>query len=258
MAIIKTSNYVDVYRIKALSKDIEAMSGRDRRSTDFVINRISSILNFQPEDSVLDIGCGDGTLLTRNADIIKYGMGVVPTDLEVDRLNNTYAISNIKFSKGLSNSLNERDGVFTKVICNSVIFILPSYEDLEKTISEISRVTKVGGTVYLGEVMIEDELAVARKEYGDSLLRWLIFTLRRRGSKAFFSAIKTLLKSLVSSEPFIIAPKKLLIVSPEEFIELCSKFKLKLIETSIHQLRSDNDEIYELPSRMNFLFSKIE
>jgi ubiquinone/menaquinone biosynthesis C-methylase UbiE len=256
MGIFKTTNYIDVYRIKARSRDIATMSDRDRNSTDFINNIMSTELKISPGDKLLDIGCGDGTFITSLSIKVDSGVGISPTEQEIIRLKSEYQLNNISFIQGLSSSIPLPDHSFDKVVCNSVLLILSSYEELEKSIKEISRVTKPAGMVFLGEIMIVDELVKARKDYGDSILKWLIFLLKNRGLKSFYDASKMLARCLFSEEPFIITPKNPLVISTDNFIALCEANRFELVKKSVHELLDSNSNPYMVPSRMNFVFLK--
>ena len=256
MAILKAKNYIDVYRIKARAKNIETMSDRDRLSTDYLNRLMSEELKISPEDQVLDIGCGDGTLITSLSSRIQSGVGLSPTDEEVARLKTEYHQPNINFVQGLTSSVPFPDQAFNKVVCNSVLLILKSYEELEKSIQEISRVTRSSGMVFLGEIMITDELVKARRDYGDSLLKWLVFLYKNGGLKRAVPAARMLLKCMFTNEPFIITPKTPLVISADDFVALCEKHGLVFVKKYVHTLLDAHAKVYEVPSRVNFVFYK--
>ena len=256
MGIFKAADYVDVYRIKAKSKRLETMADRDRESTDYINDIIIKDLNISSQDKILDIGCGDGSLLASLAFKIISGFGTASTQEEVLRLKAAHQYQNVDFGQSLTHSLAFPDQSFDKVVCNSVLLILKTREELVASIKEIYRVSKPSAMVYLGEIMIVDELVNARRDYGDSLTKWLIFVLKNRGFQPFVSGLKLLIKSLFSSEPFIITPKTPLVISENDFIHLCESLGFAIIKKDIHRVLDFKGKVKIMPTRMNFVFSK--
>ena len=72
MPIIKCKSFIDAYRYKASSRDINELSGRMGRPdlTNFINRQIINKLFIDCDDVVIDIGCGDGTLLKKSAKIM--------------------------------------------------------------------------------------------------------------------------------------------------------------------------------------------
>jgi hypothetical protein len=56
--------YIDAYGEKAEAADIHLMSWRSRKElTDFICKQILAAINPRSDDFLVDIGCGDGSLL---------------------------------------------------------------------------------------------------------------------------------------------------------------------------------------------------
>lgn len=70
MAVYKSTTYVDVYRAKSKAKDINELSGRTGRPelTDFVTNQIVSKLPLRDDTVLVDLGCGEASLLLKAYD----------------------------------------------------------------------------------------------------------------------------------------------------------------------------------------------
>ena len=88
MPIVRLTNYVEAYRVRALSPDIHRMAGRDDTNalTEFVNSRILEGMKFGLGDVLVDIGCGDGCLLRMAAGKVSRRIGVIPTREEKERL----------------------------------------------------------------------------------------------------------------------------------------------------------------------------
>ena len=56
-------------------------------------------------------------------------------------------------------------------------------------IKEFNRVMKIGGKLYIGEMPEINELD--GKNYGSSVISWLIYLIRRKGFFAFITGLKT-------------------------------------------------------------------
>ena len=104
MPIVKCDNFIDVYRHKAGSKDINDLSGRTGRPdlTQFVSRQIVAELHLEKTDVLVDIGCGDGTLLRLAAETVGAGIGILPTEEEVNRVRAELgSIPTIQIQQGL-------------------------------------------------------------------------------------------------------------------------------------------------------------
>src|SRR5688572_12948737 len=88
MPIRRVDNFIDAYRERAGAADVHQMSGRGVHTaiTAHVNQEIASRLGFGAGDTVVDVGCGDGSLLVQLAGTIERGIGVVPTPEEAERL----------------------------------------------------------------------------------------------------------------------------------------------------------------------------
>lgn len=160
---------IDVYSKAAKVKDFHLMSGNnDRHKTMFVSKAIIKVIEPKPDEIVLDVGCGDGTLVK-----MINCVGVTTTDLETNRLRQEYP--NLKFVTGLSESLPFDDLSIDKIVCNSVLLLL-DVEGVKKSLVEFHRVLKKGGLVYMGEIPEELEFEIPK-----SMLKRAISRLRKDG-----------------------------------------------------------------------------
>jgi ubiquinone/menaquinone biosynthesis C-methylase UbiE len=255
MPIIKCKTYIDVYRSKANSKDLNELSGRPGRPdlTDFVNQQIIKKMNLGNDDVVIDIGCGDGTLLKQAAKVIKQGFGVVPTDEEVDRvrsdLNGQHA--NIEIVKGSVQSVPLPTGLGSKIVCNGVILLINKNE-IEPALGEIGRVSHSGAVVFIGEIPSKNEFE--NRSYGDSITKWLIWVAKNNGMKEFSKNLFQVCCSIITSEPFIIAPKKHYYSHPDDFINLAEKCGLIYQHSFVHKEITRNGKEKDHANRYNYVF----
>ena len=104
MAILRITEFVEFYRHLANTSELHALAGHgDRAAGEWTNSRILAALQLNPEDTLLDIGCGDGSLLKAAQGNAARCIGVVPTIEEQARLQ--AALPSLTFVTGLAQSL---------------------------------------------------------------------------------------------------------------------------------------------------------
>jgi len=255
MTIIKAANKVEEYRARALASDVNELTGRTGRPdlTDFVTSNIVATLAFKPGEVLVDIGCGDGSVLRKASQGCEQGsfVGILPTSQEVERVQPLLRSNQIAVRVGLADATGLSDGFADKIVCNGVLLIVP---DVERALSEIARISKKGALIYIGEIPKIDERA--GKTYGDSIVKWLYFVLRTQGLVAFGSRLRQVLRGIFSKEPFIISPKEHFFAEPVAFTALAERHGLKLIEWFPHREITPAGTIFESPTRIDYLIRR--
>ena len=99
---------------------------------------------------VLEIGCGNGALWSKNIDLLDKDINITLTDVCEDMVNNAKKnLSNYSdvfdFEIVDPNNIPFEDESFDLVIANHILFYM---KDLDKVLKEIKRVLKVGGYFY--------------------------------------------------------------------------------------------------------------
>lgn len=99
---------------------------------------------------VLEIGCGNGALWSKNIDLLDKDINIILTDVCEDMISN--AKKNLSdysdvfdFEIVDPNNIPFEDESFDLVIANHILFYM---KDLDKVLKEIKRVLKVGGHFY--------------------------------------------------------------------------------------------------------------
>ncbi len=116
------------------------------RWTSWVFNQIKF-----PEDArVLEIGCGNALLWRSNLSRIPNDSHIILSDISEGMLNDAKNVFNDSVDKFEFNVIDAEeipysDGLFDIVIANYMLYHIP---DLDKALSEISRVLKTNGTFY--------------------------------------------------------------------------------------------------------------
>jgi ubiquinone/menaquinone biosynthesis C-methylase UbiE len=107
-------------------------------------------MNFPPGAFVLELGCGTGQLWFDNQDRLPTGVAFTISDLSAGmvsaaRSRITGLVDNFRFCVIDAEDLPFEDQSLDILIANHMLYHVP---DLEKTLSEIRRVLKIGGTFY--------------------------------------------------------------------------------------------------------------
>ncbi len=110
--------------------------------------------NFAPDQSVLDLGCGTGTLAIWATQLYPR-VNVIGIDGDADMLaiaarKATEANVSIHFDCGLSFNLPYRDAYFDRTV-SSLFFHHLSWHDKERTAQELYRVVRPGGELHVAD-----------------------------------------------------------------------------------------------------------
>jgi ubiquinone/menaquinone biosynthesis C-methylase UbiE len=269
---MKPKSYIESYKNLAQSKDFHELAGRRKQRTDFMNAMIIKKMQFNSDDNVLDIGCGDASLLTAIRTNIASGVGTCATEEEAMRLQQEFpGLENIKFIQCRSDSLPCNDRSFNKIVCNGVLLLLDSLPTVEKSLNEIQRVAKAGAMIWIGEVLFERKLherqranrrapitlseAVGRlmaqirtsKGLSPTIVKRIInHAFRRLGVKS--PTVPTFMKSALSKARLIVPPELgPLSISPARFAIMCDRNTFRILEQSRYDFT---------PDRSNYLLMK--
>jgi len=109
-----------------------------------------SKIDFVPQSRVLELGCGNGELWSKNFDTIPTDLDITLSDFSPEMLttakSNLSGIDNIKYEAINIEEIPYPDNSFDTIICEHTIYLLP---DIEKGLAEISRVLKPNGKAYV-------------------------------------------------------------------------------------------------------------
>lgn len=125
---------------------------------DAIYERIDALVEFAPDDDVLEVGAGSGLLLERIARRVRRACG---TDISAGVLELVPPFPNVELQQMDSDALRYPDASFDKVVLNAVIQLFPDKAYARRCLAEMVRVCRPGGFVYIGDIFN----AYLEKEY---------------------------------------------------------------------------------------------
>jgi arsenite methyltransferase len=131
-----------------------------------------AISKIKEGDTVLDLGCGAGFdcfLASKKVGTTGKVIGVDMTKEMIEKANinaEKLGIENVEFIFGEIEKLPLQDNSIDVIISNCVINLTP---DKTKTFKEAHRVLKVGGKIYLSDIVLLAELSEEQKNDKDLL-----------------------------------------------------------------------------------------
>lgn len=222
MAIIRAKNHLEEYRARTLLPDIAELSSRSAKANREVAAAIVPELKLSSEDVLVDVGCGDGSLLVLVQNLLKTAVGICPTPEEVQRVKQQHA--HLDLREGTAQHLPLAGKSVSRLVCNSVILVLETEVDVALALREFARVTN--GLVYVGEV---PAIPVTTAVSCDSPQAWLKSLWRHGGAKSFLAGCRDLLVAALGKRDLIFCPDRWLCFSPDQFIQLAEGGGLKFM-----------------------------
>jgi len=247
--ITRSADYVEYCRDTARRlRNIQdlALRGKNKEAlTRRVQERIVREVALTADDDLVDIGCGDGTLLLlgKNAGV-HSATGLHATEEEaaiVRRLG-------VDARQGFTDSLPLPDESASVVVCNNVLLIVPR-EKIPASLREICRVAKPGARVLIGEIPFEPgpapepEFASARET--------LSYLYRTYGLRTFLGMLRRMISWRVTGQPMTIhyGSQVSFYARPDQFIALAQSAGLEFVRSWQHE---------DPANRYNYLFRKAE
>lgn len=142
--------YVDSSNLNASVKLQDRFSSNKHGWYNWTFNNIK----LRKKSKVLEIGCGNGALWAKNIESLNDKVEVTLTDVCQDmiddaKLNLDGYNKNFNFKIVDPNNIAYEDESFDIIIANHILFYM---NDLDKVLSEIKRVLKVGGRFYCSTI----------------------------------------------------------------------------------------------------------
>lgn len=203
-----------------------ALRGRNQEEiTRQIHERIVEAVGLHPGDQLVDIGCGDGTLLRMAEQLgVRDSVGLLATEEEVAVLRRF----GFNVRQGFTDRLPVGDESASVIVCNSVLLVVPR-EKIPASLSEIHRIAQPGARIFVGEIpFVQGRPAEPRFETRRQTLSYLY---RTYGFRAWFGMVRRMAYWTLTGKPSVIRDGTAIsfYASPEEFIALAEIAGLQLV-----------------------------
>lgn len=227
--IFRSDDYVEYCRETAKrAHDLHdlALRGRHKKEITRIIHvKIVEEVELGPSDDLVDIGCGDGTLLRMAREVgVRSAVGILATEEEVALVRRT----GVNVRQGFSDQLPLPDASASVVVCNNVLLIIPR-EKIPGSLREIVRIAKPGARIYIGEIPIEEQKDptpqfCTRREM-------LSYLYREHGLRACFGMLRRMVWWRLTGQPEVIRPGTAVsfFAPAEEFVALARGAGLEIV-----------------------------
>lgn len=246
--ISHTDNYVEYCRqIAGEVRDPHdlALRGRDMHQITQIIHEgIARAVKLGPGDDLVDIGCGDGTMLRIACSVGASAIGLHATPEEAALVRRM----GLDARQGLSHQLPLTDACASVVVCNSVLLIVPR-EQVTPSLREMHRIARPGARVYIGEIPFlpgpppQPRFGTARET--------VLHLYRTRGLRTAVGMARRMAYWKMMRQPIVIRSgvEISFYASPEEFISMAESVGLTLVRYWRHE---------HWAGRNNYLFEKAD
>jgi ubiquinone/menaquinone biosynthesis C-methylase UbiE len=227
--ISRSDDYLEYCRETARhARDLHdlALRGRDKKEiTRLIHEHIVEAVGLRSGDDLVDIGCGDGTLLRMAREVsVCSALGLLATEEEVALLRRT----GLNVRQGLTDRLPVPDASASVVVCNSVLLVVPR-EKIPASLREICRIAKPGARIFIGEIPFA--------EYIDPTPRFntrretLSYLYRKHGLRTWFGMLRRMAWEQITGKPVVIQAGTAIsfFAPPEEFLSLAKDAGLEIV-----------------------------
>ena len=245
--LTRSDDYVEYCRETAKSaRDPHDLALRGRKNeevTKLLHQQIAEAVGLHPGDELVDIGCGDGTML-RIAESVgtKTAIGLLATEEEVAVLRRF----GLNARQALTDRLPLPDASATVVVCNNVLLVVP-LEQIPSSLREIHRIAKPGARIFLGEIPCSQQQDptpqfTTRREL-------LSYLYRKHGLRTWFGMARRMAYRQLNGKPPLINSGTAISfwATPKEFTAMAQDAGLQLVR---------HWECWQYTTRNNYLFQK--
>ena len=247
---------IEDYRARAGGPDPFGLSCHDGnpQASIFEARTTLACFDLRPDSVLVDIGCGEGTLLAQAAETVGSGqlIGILPTPEEVSAARRHLEKPQIEIRQGLAEATGLARGSADFVVCNGVLLLVPQPE---LALKEIARIAKPDALIHIGSQPFVDEFADRR--FKNSVARALASALKNGGPVTAAKAFVFVLRELLNGRLRYLGRSKVFWIAPSDFAAMARRHGLAVIEI-VRQQRCDKDGIViESQTRMRYLLRKI-
>lgn len=246
--ITRSEDYVEYCRETAKHlRDVQdlALRGKNKQQvTRRILERVVRAVDLRPDDVLLDIGCGDGTLLKMAANLgVHNATGLLATEEEVAVLRRL----GLQVQQGFTDRAPIADESASVVVCNNVLLVVPR-EKITPSLHEIYRIAKPGARIFIGEIPLEP--GPAPEPQFDTARETLAYLYQQHGLRTWFGMLRRMVYWKLTGQPTIIRGGSTIsfYAQPDEFIAMAAAAGLLLVGSWKHEDWPSN--------RYNYLFRK--
>jgi ubiquinone/menaquinone biosynthesis C-methylase UbiE len=231
-------------------KDIHVFSGRGSNHilTEFINRKILTELVIEPHDRLVDIGCGDGTLLRAALQAgVSNPIGLSGTVEEASRLR----ALGLNTTQAYADCLPLPDQCASAIVCNSVLHIVPE-DKIPASLREIARIAEPKARIWIGEIpRFREPASIRAFETVPEMLWWL---LRNRGLRTFLGKCRQVLTGVQRGPELRTAQS--FWAEPERFIHMAGEAGLKVERNFPHQILDAQQRPCISPTRHDYLLRR--
>lgn len=245
--ITRSDDYVEYCRELAQNvRDVEDLALRGKNTGEItrrVNARIVREVEFTSDDGLVDIGCGDGTLLRMAQESgVVNAIGLLATEEEAGIVRRC----GLRVRQGFTHRLPIADESASVVVCNNVLLVVPR-ERVPDSLREIERIAKPEARIFLGEIPFvagpppEPEFASVRET--------MTYFCRKHSIRATVGMLRRIIYWKLTGKPMIIrgGASVSFFAEPPEFIAMAEEAGLELVRYWPHDWPE---------GRCNYLFRK--
>jgi ubiquinone/menaquinone biosynthesis C-methylase UbiE len=247
--LTRSDDYIEYCRETARhARDPHDLALRGRKEYELtrrVHERIVQAVDPRPGDDLVDIGCGDGTLLRMAEKIgVHSALGLLATEEEVAVLRRF----GLNARQGLTDQLPLADASASVVVCNNVLLIVPR-EKIPASLREMARVARPGARIFIGEIpFVETPDPMPKFKTRTELLSHLY---RQHGLRTWFGMVRRMAWwQLTGAPPVVHAGTAVSFWAPaEEFIAMAQAAGLEFVDRWQHEKpNTRNDYLFRKPA----------
>jgi len=221
-----------------------ALRGRNKKQiTRRVHERIVQAVDLHSGDDLVDIGCGDGTLVRMAQSVgVRSAIGLLATNEEVAVLRRF----GVEARQGLADHIPLPEECASVVVCNNVLLIVPR-EKIPASLREIYRIAKPGARIFLGEIPFAEQPDPTPQFKTRS--QTLAYLYRNHGLRPWFGMLRRMAWWALSGTPAVLRPGTAIsfYAAPAEFIAMAQDAGLEFVRYWQHE---------DPNTRNNYLFRK--
>ena len=236
-------------RFAGSANDLHFLTGRGdlQDRTRAMIGAIVDRLHFLPGQKVLDVGCGDASLLLA-LPASSARLGTVATAEELARLKAAPHLIGIDFAAVSFDDLAGLPGRFDRIVVNGALHFSQTRERAERAIGSIAALLAPGGKIWLGELLAR----AAPSRSFSSRSRAVRHTYAEHGALSTMALLAQM--ALRPSDTVIEPASPLWVIEPSDIAALSARFGLT-VEGVWNCEAMTGDAFYSIQGRYSVLLS---